>query len=95
MQFPFDVDLRALPHVLGDVLGRLSPRHDVVIFDLFLLLVVLVDPSLVGRDGERANTMPAWRGLDLGVAGDVPDDDCFVDIHIVLSLWRLIASIFE
>ena len=68
------------------VLARLLAKDDdVVKFSGFLTVAVLVHPNAVGGHAERCNRRSRRKRLELGITGEIAEDEHFVEVHKLCS----------
>src|SRR5262249_42570182 len=78
----FDRDRPALREVIGAVLALRAPDGDVEIVGLVLPLTGLaVLAAAVDGDPQLADRGPSSGAAQLGIAGQVPRDDDYVDVR--------------
>src|ERR1035437_3251656 len=76
-----DIDLAALPEVLGGPLGERGPSHDPEPLRLFLPFAAGVLVIAVHGNRELGHRLPVGRIPHLWIAAEIADDHRFVERH--------------
>ncbi len=82
----FDIEFRALLHVVANNLGNFPKSNQVVPFGAILPGAIFVFKTLTGGDGKCRDDGAGGSGLDLGIFADVAEKNYFIQ-HTGHRFW--------